>query len=425
MAPFSNPARARASKLRQAEELYPYYAGFSDRFALDALDWALDGKLGLVLDPWNGAGTTTRLAQSLEVGAIGVDLNPVMVLVAKANLFSGIDAPVLIPLSEKLIEYAASSPRTEDSNPLSALFKPTTANMFRALAKSIWVHLVNAQDGDNKTVDAISPLPSIFYVGLFNAIRGFLRPLSTSNPTWLKLPKSNGETISVRSSEIIESFRKEMARLAGVTKNLPGRERAILTTCLLGDSSNLSIPNASIDAVLTSPPYCTRLDYARATMPELLCLESVGLADYSVTRGKLMGAVATAPILAEGVPVAWGDRCAEFMEKVYQHPSKASKTYYYRYHFCYFDSLFRSLAELGRVVKGGGRVCLVAQDSYYKDVHNDLPILIREMASSCGFNFMGEFKYVKKNPISSINARSAAYREYRRPCETAVLFQRS
>ena len=32
----------------------------------------------------------------------------------------------------------------------------------------------------------------------------------------------------------------------------------------------------------------------------------------------------------------------------------------------------------------GGRAVLVVQDSYYKDVHNDLPTITAEMAQSVG-----------------------------------------
>ena len=78
MRPFSNPARIAVKK---DEEIYPYYAGFSRMFAEDAIEWATDGdKEKVVLDPWNGSGTTTRTASQLGIGSVGFDLNPVMVL---------------------------------------------------------------------------------------------------------------------------------------------------------------------------------------------------------------------------------------------------------------------------------------------------------------------------------------------------------
>ena len=40
----------------------------------------------------------------------------------------------------------------------------------------------------------------------------------------------------------------------------------------LGSSAHLPLDTSSIDAVITSPPYCTRIDYVIATLPELAIL---------------------------------------------------------------------------------------------------------------------------------------------------------
>jgi DNA modification methylase len=37
-------------------------------------------------------------------------------------------------------------------------------------------------------------------------------------------------------------------------------------------SQSIPLPNSFIDLVVTSPPYCTRIDYAVATSPELALL---------------------------------------------------------------------------------------------------------------------------------------------------------
>ncbi len=103
MRPFSNPLRSsRSSK----DSIYPYYAGFSDEFVVDALEWVAEGKRDpLLLDPWNGAGTTTRVGSQQKKRTIGLDLNPVMVLVANAELVSAVDADVITPLSRKIAQY--------------------------------------------------------------------------------------------------------------------------------------------------------------------------------------------------------------------------------------------------------------------------------------------------------------------------------
>lgn len=80
-----------------ARELYRYYAGYSDAFVVDALAWCNVPPNGRVLDPWNGAGTTTRVVQQAKTQSFGFDLNPTMVIVGKANLVYTLDAPIFCP----------------------------------------------------------------------------------------------------------------------------------------------------------------------------------------------------------------------------------------------------------------------------------------------------------------------------------------
>ncbi|MCY1367748.1 hypothetical protein D9M69_546940 [compost metagenome] len=180
--------------------------------------------------------------------------------------------------------------------------------------------------------------------------------------------------------------------------------------------------SGSVDAVVTSPPYCTRLDYARTTMPELLVLETLGLSVYKDVRNRLMGASTVRRGNSDLLRSQWGGECNRFLEKIYLHPSKASKTYYFDSHLAYFDDLYRSVVEISRVLRSGARACVVVQDSYYKDVHNDVPKIFSEMAKGTGLSVVKEFRYQKKKSMCSINSASSAYRGRRSPTESALLF---
>ena len=54
-------------------------------------------------------------------------------------------------------------------------------------------------------------------------------------------------------------------------------------TCVINQASSLQLPVASgsIDAAISSPPYCTRIDYVKATLPELAV---IGYPNGNVTR---------------------------------------------------------------------------------------------------------------------------------------------
>jgi len=75
--------------------------------------------------------------------SIGFDLNPVMVIIAKARLLPASEADSVEPLGSKIVEQAkkifiAANP----TDPLTIWFGKTTAGVFRSLEISIRNHLM-------------------------------------------------------------------------------------------------------------------------------------------------------------------------------------------------------------------------------------------------------------------------------------------
>jgi DNA modification methylase len=83
---ISNPKLKQKFSSKFDSSLFPYYAGYSDCFAHDLIQSLNLERESLIYDPWNGSGTTTTAAARLGFSAVGCDLNPVMILVAKARI---------------------------------------------------------------------------------------------------------------------------------------------------------------------------------------------------------------------------------------------------------------------------------------------------------------------------------------------------
>lgn len=420
---FSNPLRQGATK---GGEIYPYYAGFSEAFVVDALKW-LSPARGAVLDPWLGAGTTTRAAKGLRVNSIGFDLNPVMVLVSKAEQLDRADAHVLDPLARKIVAYSETIRPSREILPLEIFFDKKSAEWISATALAVWLHLVDSEPPTKESLGlkTVSPLPALFFVSLFNVVRALLAPLNTSNPTWIKTPPHPDQRISVCKSETKKAYLAEIKRLAEIIllRSLAGNVDAVASISV-ADSRALPLQDRSAQGVITSPPYCTRLDYGRATMPELLVLESIGLACYEESRLSLMGAAVTRQEVIQPASPDWGETCQALLEQIYHHPSKASQTYYYRSHYSYFSDMAKSVSEIARVMADNSKACVVVQDSYYKEIHNNLPQIFTEMAARTGLKKIGEHFYQKRRSMCRINSASSVYRAKRVPLEVALLFEK-
>jgi DNA modification methylase len=367
---------------------FSYYAGFSSAFAEDVLAQLNLATGATLLDPWLGAGTTGEVALIRGLQFKGYDLNPAMLLVAKARTFSRDDEGDLPNVIKDIstafvrkLEGLARSPRHETVEPLEQWLQPRSARAFRAL-ETIVGKLDKPHCSSQPTwsrIAQISPAVSVLYVAMFRTLRHYISHFQSSNPTWIKL--SRGRRVQVSDTGLLARFLKEVAFLQNAL-NADGRvplHAKPQYTIAQASSTDLPLKPNSIDAILSSPPYCTRIDYVRATLPELALVGYPNGTPLRDLRNKMMGT----PTISDLVPAndqEWGLACNNFLSRVATHSSKASSTYYLKYFRQYFATAYASLAELDRVLKKSGHCVLVVQDSYYKDVLNNLPLIFSQMA---------------------------------------------
>lgn len=178
----------------------------------------------------------------------------------------------------------------------------------------------------------------------------------------------------------------------------------------LSDTASMRLDASSVDFVLTSPPYCTRIDYTAATRIELAVLEPL-LRTSARALGKQMIGSTQVPDISIEVDEKWGKTCVRFLDALRKHPSKASGGYYYRTHLDYFDKMSRSIGRVSDAMKPGSRAILVVQDSYYKDLHNDLPKIISEIGVQHGLSFTRR----KDFHLRSMSDINPGRRSYERP----------
>lgn len=211
-----------------------------------------------------------------------------------------------------------------------------------------------------------------------------------------------------------------MFESAGPFQNRPAATR---TSVEIGDSTRLPLEAGWAAAVIGSPPYCTRIDYAVATKPELAVLGATS-AEFRRLRARMLGT----PLIVRAnqePDERWGETCVRLLKKIRQHHSHASEGYYYKNHLQYFRRLFASFSELSRVVRPrGGRAVLVVQDSHYKDIHNDLPRITTEMLSQCGFDLAMRHDHYLSVTKAAVNTRSQRYRTESDATESVLVFDR-
>lgn len=398
--------------------LYPYYAGFSQSFANSILSSATLSKNAKVLDLWNGSGTTTTAAIHMGYNTQGYDLNPVMIIAAKACMLNTREKSSLWPIAVEIMGKASKDNflNVDDEDPLCTWISPFSVTTIRKLEKALQTLLVDSKQYQplmiRNNFNSLSDIAAFFYTALFRCIRKLVNVFFTSNPTWVKRPKLLSSRVSPDKKLIIEGFGIEIKKMIQAIEN---ETLGILNSIGQGlievaSSESLPVDDKSIDFILTSPPYCTRIDYAIATMPELALIGYKLNSDFKSLRKKLIG-TSTVPSSYISPVNSWGETCNEFLEGIANHESKASKTYYYKNHIQYFNSIYKSFSEISRTLNSNGTCVIVVQDSHYKNIHNDLPRIFTEMANSYGLSLKRKEDFSLAKTMADINPRSNKHKK--------------
>lgn len=439
-----SPKRPRKSSGIGAD-WYDYYAGYSPAFVEATLRGLSLSANATVCDPWIGAGTTAQVAQRLGLRCRGFDLNPAMVVVAKAQLLGTAIEPSETALCETILEMALSKtcdPQHAD-DPLSVWFHNATVHHIRRIECAIQHALLPDADrsayGKPVAVSNLSTVASFFYLALFRTVRSLLLPFFSSNPTWIKQPRDQADKLIVLRPRIVDEFRSNIQTMISSRSQLnafeatSGRltsntiqsdetdEYAHQARIEVASSEALPCDPNSLDAVIGSPPYCTRIDYAVATLPELAVL---GLSEKDIrkVRESLIGTSTVSgstPKRSED----WGRLCAAFLGKVAAHSSKASSGYYLKTHLQYFDAFYRSLQQIGAALKVGGPCVLVVQDSFYKEVRNDLAGVTIEMATGLGWNLLERHDFAANHLMARVHKAGRQYRKSTKATESVLVFE--
>lgn len=424
---ISNPKRGKESRIGRAS-WYEYYAGYSTLFVADALAFADLGPGSRVLDPWNGSGTTTQVAAEQGYQTFGFDLNPVMVLVAKARLLDAAVYASIGSILDDLLAKARSVDQETPDDPLESWFVPESALTIRGVERSIQTVLMDSREYQTlssvATMDHVSPLAALFYVALFRTLRRLLSRFRCSNPTWLKQPCEPVERAITSYDEFSTVFREQVTTMAAdLNAALPHRSLGPAHKIDTALSASLPIGERSVDAVISSPPYCTRIDYVKKTGAELALL-GARCASLRMLRDRMLGT----PTVLRSVPEperGWGLTCRTTVDRIYTHRSYASKSYYWKTYIQYFDGLYRSLKEIDRVLSDNGKCIIVVQDSYYKDLHIDLATITVEMAESFAWARTAQTDFLTSKTIVGINSHAMGNGNPKRATETVLAFQKA
>jgi tRNA G10 N-methylase Trm11 len=413
---------------RNDGEIYPYYAGYSASFVSDVLTQLEVERNSVVLDPWNGGGTTTRIASRLGHEAYGFDINPTMAIVAKSYDLGQSNIASVKPLFDNIVKAGRNWDDFPINDPLMQWIDTDTCQAIRRLEFGIQTILMDHENyeliSSKKSISSVSGIAAFFYVGLFNMMRESLGSFRSSNPSWVKTPKQEDDRLHIEPNLILNSYLDTIDMMSRSYQKIPSGQKEFGSTHIdTSDSRSLPLEDESIDAVITSPPYCTRIDYAKSTVIELSLLGFLPTGKFRTLRDGMIGTPTIIHDQKFVVNSDWGSTCVEFLKAVENHPSKSSKSYYYKTLIQYYDAIYNSIKEINRVLRRGGKGALVVQDSFFKDLRNDLPTIFQDMLRNQEFSSTGRIDNECIRNFVNVNTKAKNYTKST-AVESVLLFEK-
>lgn len=321
----------------------------------------------LVLDPMVGSGTVLRHASELGHRAIGFDMDPLSVLMAKVWT---------TPIDEEFVEEMLTSllSKAEASEPNSITLPWVDGDRETSDFIDFW--FASPQKDDLKCLSfALNELHQISKGKRAQAVANLLRVAFSR----LIITKNNGASLARDVShsrphrvaektdfDVFTSFDKAVRLILGQLRMSPPTSGVKIYR---GDARSLGrIDNSQIDAVLTSPPYLNAIDYMRGHRMSLVWL------GYKIGQLRL---VRSNSVGAERGPDK--KSLSEVLEPIQSAmaPMKSLERRQAAMIVRYSHDIFRMLSEIARVLKPAGKAILVVGNSCLKGVfiHNSGGIL--------------------------------------------------
>lgn len=359
---------------------FRYSAGFSAEWAerIIARDCPLDG---VVFDPFAGSGTTLLAARTVGRESLGIEAHDFVRRIAEAKL-SVVNVDRFEAAASTMVEVSRHIVAPDTSlapDLIQRCFEPSTLAGLLRLRDS-WIARASVTD----EIDAL----------LWLALTAILRPCShVGTAQWQYVLPTR------RKASVADPYTAFRDRIAMMAQDLGASGSSLASAQILrGDARTcVGVNTASVDLVVTSPPYPNNYDYADATRLEMTFwgevetwgdLQSVvrrnlirSCSQHSAAEKLNLDALLSLPIL-EPIRNELTDVCQDLAEV---RMTKGGRKTYHTMIAAYFADMAETFQALRRVVKPGGVCHLMIGDSAPYGVYAPCDRWMGELALAAGF----------------------------------------
>lgn len=361
--------------------VHPFPARMSPGIVLDVIPTSKHPLT--VFDPMMGSGTVLAVARARGHRAIGIDIDPLAVLISRVWTTT-VDLVLISEVASRVLSRAkeiAKSTSHADAYPASAdaetrkfiryWFDDYARIQLAALARAI----SHVQDAHHKNV-------------LWCAFSRLIIAKSKGASLAMDLAHSRPhKAFEVAPSKPFANFLDAVKLVAKNCVSPDLKRRGPRTRTILGDARETPLKSRSVDVVLTSPPYLNAIDYMRCSKFSLVWMgHNVG--DLTETRASSVGAEAK---IAEASD---DGRVRQIISDLKLTPklSRRHEGILARYVF----DMKASIVETARVLKKNGNAFYVVGENVVRGTYVRNSHIISALAQDCELTLVD--RYSRKLP---------------------------
>jgi len=339
---FSDKSRKETAYITHGYHRYP--AKFIPQIVSSLVEkYAQRGDL--VVDPFGGCGTTLVESKVMGRPSVGVDINPVAVLITKAKI-TPIDP---LTLEEAFVDLKHRFGKYNSKIKIEAPERERIDYWFRPKEKRklafIFTEISKLKDQNVR---------DFFYCAFSHILKNCSIWLQKSNKPTRDFSKKPADPFQAFSRQA-----KKMLRGHAEFSNLLNERRFSKMPCKVycADARKIPVRSNSVSLIVTSPPYVTSYEYA--DLHQLTALWFDYTKDLSDFRKRFIGTA-----YHDKKELHLNSRIAEkIKDELSEKDRKTAEEV-----ATYFGEMNEAFEEMKRILKKGGKTCIVIGDTNLKGV---------------------------------------------------------
>lgn len=350
------------------DSVHPFPARMAPGLALDVV--AECRRPLRVLDPMSGSGTVLAVAHSKGHHVVGVDLDPLAVLISKVWT-TAIDAEAVKDSAVTVLEYARqkfNSMSTRNAYPMNADLETRQFTRY-------WFDN-NARRQLTSLAAAINQIQEItIRDALWCAFSRLI--ISKQSGASLAMDLSHSRPHRKFKRAPVKPFDKFLAAVDRVTTNCIDSERQTKSPAAHvdeGDARRLELKDKSIDMVITSPPYLNAIDYLRCSKFSLVWM--------GYTVGKLRSLRSTSVGTEVGLDARDDKEIQKILSDLELQPKLQARQEAMLARYIYDMRL--AIGETSRVLAAGGKGVYVVGENTIRGTFIRNAMIVERVASITG-----------------------------------------